>query len=120
MSIGEKLQKLIVEKQTNVNELSIKAKVSPQTIYSIIKRNSTKADIDVLIRISKILGVPVEYFGDNELLAVISLNLTEDEIAHIKKYRQLDANGIIAVDNYIDFLLAQAADNAKKIELRLG
>lgn len=64
MGIGDKLQKLISQKNTNVNELSVNAKVSPSTLYSIIKRNNTKVDIDVLIRISNILGVPVEFFSD--------------------------------------------------------
>lgn len=64
MGIGDKLQQLISQKNTNVNELAIQAKVSPSTLYSIIKRNNTKADIDVLIRIANILGVPVEFFSD--------------------------------------------------------
>lgn len=68
MGIGDKLQKLISQKNTNVNELSINAKVSPSTLYSIIKRNNTKVDIDVLIRISNILGVPVEFFSDETCL----------------------------------------------------
>ena len=37
-------------------------------MYSIIKRNNTKVDIDVLIRISNILGVPVEFFSDETCL----------------------------------------------------
>ena len=68
MGIGDKLQKLISQKNTNVNELSINANVSPSTLYSIIKRNNTKVDIDVLIRISNILGVPVEFFSDETCL----------------------------------------------------
>ena len=42
MGIGDKLQQLISQKNTNVNELSVQAKVSPSTLYSIIKRNNTK------------------------------------------------------------------------------
>ena len=64
MGIGDKLQQLISQKNTNVNELSVQAKVSPSTLYSIIKRDNTKVDIDILIRISNILGVPVEFFSD--------------------------------------------------------
>lgn len=65
MGIGAKLQKLIEEKNTNVNELANRAKVSASTLYSIIKRDNTKADIDVLLAIAKVLGVPVEYFSDD-------------------------------------------------------
>lgn len=65
MGIGYKLKKLIEEKNTNVNALANRAKVKPTTLYSIIDRDNTKVDIDVLIAIAKVLGVPVEYFSDN-------------------------------------------------------
>lgn len=65
MGIGNKLQNLIEEKNTNVNELAGRANVSASTLYSIIKRDNTKVDIEVLISICKVLGVPVEYFVEN-------------------------------------------------------
>ena len=65
MSIGSKLKELIKERKTNVNKLAERAGVAPTTLYSIINRDNTKADIDVLIRIASILDVPVEYFSDN-------------------------------------------------------
>lgn len=80
MGIGDKLQQLISQKNTNVNELSVQAKVSPSTLYSIIKRNNTKVDIDILIRISNILGVPVEFFSDE-----IYLNPTHQPTKKVPK-----------------------------------
>ena len=65
MGIGSKLKKLIEEKNTNVNALATRANVKPTTLYSIIERDNTKVDIDVLIAIAKVLGVSVEYFSDN-------------------------------------------------------
>ena len=59
MGIGSKLSKLIEANNTNPNELARKVGVSPQTIYSIIKRDSKKADIEVLLRIAEIFGVTV-------------------------------------------------------------
>lgn len=67
MGIGIKLDKLMKERGTNANELSQKVNVSPQTIYSIIKRDSKKADIEVLIRVSRELGVEPEYFCDDSI-----------------------------------------------------
>ena len=64
MGIGLKLEKLIKERETNVNELAQKIGVPPTTIYSMIKRDSKKADIEVLFKISKELGVDAEYFCD--------------------------------------------------------
>lgn len=52
----------------NANELAKKINVAPTTIYSMIKRDSRKADIEVLLKISKELGVTTEYFCDDEFL----------------------------------------------------
>lgn len=65
MGIGFKLKKLIEERKTNVNALANRAKVKPTTLYSIIERDNTKVDIEVLIAIAKVLGVSVEYFSDS-------------------------------------------------------
>lgn len=67
MGIGTKLDELLKQQGSNANELAQKINVSPQTIYSMIKRDSKKADIEVLIRISKELGVEPEYFCDDTI-----------------------------------------------------
>ena len=77
MGIGSKLSKLIEANNTNPNELARKVGVSPQTIYSIIKRDSKKADIEVLLRIAEIFGVTVEYFVEEDSKPV---TLTEANI----------------------------------------
>lgn len=66
MGIGKKLDELMKIRGTNANELAKKVDVSAQTIYSMIKRDSKKADIEVLIRIARELGVSTEYFCDDE------------------------------------------------------
>lgn len=67
MGIGLKLDKLMKERGTNANELAQKVGVAPTTIYSMIKRDSKKADIEVLIRIARELGVEAEYFCDDSI-----------------------------------------------------
>lgn len=69
MGIGIKLDKLMKERGTNANELAQKVGVAPTTIYSMIKRDSKKADIEVLIRISRELEVEPEYFCDDAAAA---------------------------------------------------
>lgn len=64
MGIGIKLSELMKQHGTNVSELAQKIGVAPTTIYSMIKRDSKKADIGLLIRIAQELDVPVEYFSD--------------------------------------------------------
>lgn len=67
MGIGIKLDKLMKEYGTNANELAQKIGIPAQTIYSMIKRDSKKADIEVLIKISHELGVEPEYFCDDSI-----------------------------------------------------
>lgn len=67
MGIGAKLDSLLKLKGSNPSELAQKVNVPAQTIYSMIKRDSKKADIEVLIKISKELGVEPEYFCDDSI-----------------------------------------------------
>lgn len=64
MGIGSRLETLMKERHTNANELAQKIGVAPTTIYSMIKRDSKKADIDVLLKIAQAFQVDVSYFGD--------------------------------------------------------
>lgn len=104
MGIGNKLSRLLEKRETNPNELARKVGVSPQTIYSIIKRDSKKADIEVLLKIADILGVSVEYFIDdalpsecNELKAP-----SASDMVFLEKYHNLDDHGKQLVDLVLD------------------
>lgn len=66
MGIGSKLTKLMKEQDTNANELASKAGVPPTTIYSLIRRDSNRVDIDSLIKIARALGVTAEYFCNED------------------------------------------------------
>lgn len=64
MGIGSKLDNLLKIRNRNVNDLSNSIKVSPHTIYSIIKRDNTKVDLDILQSIADELCVTLDYFSD--------------------------------------------------------
>lgn len=64
MGIGFILDELLKEKNINVNELARKTGISPSTLYSIIRRDNMKVDLDVLIKIARELNVTVDYFYD--------------------------------------------------------
>ena len=121
MGIGYKLKKLIEEKNTNVNALANRANVKPTTLYSIIDRDNTKVDIDVLIAIAKVLGVPVEYFSDNFVPTDPNIDPELAQIAaEIKNRPGLVRVGRLAKDfsekdlenlvRYTEFLAAQRGD----------
>lgn len=60
MGIGANLKELISLKGTNVNELAAKAGISPQTLYAIIKRDNSKIDTNILLKLAHALDVPSE------------------------------------------------------------
>ena len=76
MGIGKILADLLTQKNMKVSELSERAHVRPSTIYSIIKRDNMKVDLDILLSIARVLGVPAEYFKDGKLASFPSEKAT--------------------------------------------
>ena len=109
MGIGNILSALIDKRGTNVNKLAQEASVPPQTLYSMIRRDSMKVDIEVLIRVCHVLGVPVEYIY-NKYKGKDSPSyflFSDHEVNLITKYRALDDAGRELVDSMIDKLYEQ-------------
>lgn len=123
MGIGNKLSVLLEKRETNPNELAKKVGVSPQTIYSIIKRDSKKADIEVLLKIADILGVNVEYFIDDAIPSGSSKSdvLSSSDMSLLEKYHVLDNYGRELVDLVLEkeYDRCIASINEKPASLRL-
>lgn len=123
MGIGKILLELVEQKRSNVNEISKLAGVSPSTLYSMIKRDNMKVDIEVLIKVSDALGVDVEYFYEKYKNGEISNKqkevFTQKEIEHIKKYRALNELGQQTVDNLLDNLhqIATAQQESSALDM---
>lgn len=103
MGIGSKLATLLEKNNTNPNELAKQVGVSAQTIYSIIKRDSKKADIEVLLKIADILGVTVEYFVEDSHPFVTDTNsgISSFDLLFLEKYHSLDPHGKDMVDTVL-------------------
>jgi len=87
--IGSILKELLKQRGMSVSELSRRAQVPPQTLYSLIKRDSMKVDFDVLLKICRALETPVSVFyggGEPELRSLAEQGL-------LSKYRRLDEHG---------------------------
>lgn len=125
--IGKRLNDLISSRNENVNSVANQIGVSPQTIYSIIKRDNMKVDFDILMKLAKCLEVSVEYFYEptigHKQNNIDSRYLEESEFKIIKKYRSLSFGGKKAVDNMIDFIFnleqeQKRQDNIHDINIR--
>lgn len=108
MSLGANLKKAIENQGTNVNALADLAQVPRATIYSIIKRDNTKIDVDVLLKICHALGITTDELlnwdcqdkVDNANILVPPL--TSHEIELIRAYRFQEENIRIAICKMID------------------
>ena len=86
--IGKTLDRILKEKDTNVNELAKNIGVSNQTLYSIIKRDNMKIDFELLLKICNELNVNVEKFYDDYIDAKSQqILLTDEEQQLILAYR---------------------------------
>ena len=94
MGIGTKLSELMEANGTTANELAKKIGVSPQTIYSMIKRDSKKADIEVLSKIAAIFGISMEYFIEEKNMPLTmaahfdGTEYTEEELEEIRQFAE--------------------------------
>lgn len=83
--------------------------------------------IETLNKIAEVTGVTIDVLlpllDQNQLVTVNApapLSLTQQEETHIKKYRQLDADGRERVDYVLDMEYKLANERAEKEEQRLG
>lgn len=108
MGIGTRLDELMKSKNTNANELAMEINVAPSTIYSMIKRDSNRVDIDLVIKIAHALDMTADEFLSEE----ISFDqFTSWERAFIEKYRKLDKYGTQAVDTVLDVEYSRCSDH---------
>lgn len=69
MGIKKRLTALLNARNMNVNELGQRIDVTPSTLYSIMQRDSSRIDIDLIIKISHALGVTADELLSEEIEA---------------------------------------------------
>ena len=125
LGIGNLLNKLLIENKTNVRELSRQAGVPAQTIYSIIRRDNLKANLEDLYKLSQCLGVTLDYFCQEFMqikkspvpAEAVAEELKSDEQDLINNYRELNDDGKIAAHDSVEALTClpkyKKSDNCK-------
>lgn len=106
---GSMLKEILREQDVNISELARRLNVSPQTLYSMVKRDNQKVDFDMMVHICRELGVPVERFCDTELPKMPDLR----EWQFIGKYRRLTESGKSLVDLVIEHELSCVQPDAE-------
>lgn len=101
----------LVEK-TKINKSSISEYLSGN--YEPKQRNIYKIATALGIKPSQLMGI-----SNTSEPPAPTIKLTAQEEEHIKKYRQLNADGKLVIDNQIDFMLYKQEQSAEKEEQSL-
>lgn len=87
MGIGANFGKYLQENKIRVSEVSRKSGVNKSTIYSFIKRDSDRIDVNTFIKICDAIGVKPEMFSEKPDVDFI---LDSEEKIIIECYRHLN------------------------------
>lgn len=114
--------KNIMQKQNKTQSDLVKDLSFRQATVSDWLNGKKYPRMDKVEKLANYLGVSI-----NELLMqsvseppVPALQLTDQEKSMLKKYRQLNADGKLVIDNQIDFMLYKQEQSAEKEERSLG
>lgn len=105
MGIGKKLSEILEQKNSNPNELSELSGVPPSTIYSIIKRDNSKVDIQVLLKICKTLGVKADVFYQEYLTDDTEKDSPDEWESLRSELMQLSDEAVDELHKYVKYLL---------------
>lgn len=99
MGIGARLVEIMKNKNINTNELAIKIGVPPTTLYSMIKRDSSRVDIDLIIKISHALDMTAD-----ELLSGEAPENTRHTLAAHFEGEDFTEEEIKDIENFVEFV----------------
>jgi phage repressor protein C with HTH and peptisase S24 domain/DNA-binding Xre family transcriptional regulator len=98
--IGQQLKNILADRGISVNELSRRVGVSPQTLHSVLNRDTNRIDFDLLVKICAALSLPLElFYGDTQPAE----KPAPEELALLEKYRALDEHGRQVTELVLDF-----------------
>lgn len=118
MNIKDVIKQKRLECGYTMKELAEKVGVSEATVSRWESGNLATMKHTKIMLLAKALKIsPATLF---DAPASSSLSLTQQEETHIKKYRQLDADGREDVDDYVDMKLAKLQRKAEEGAESLG
>lgn len=106
---GSMLKNIMEEQGVSTAELARRLGISPQTLYSMVKRDNQKVDFDLMVRICAELEVPVERFCDGISLPKLP-SLREWQL--LGRYRRMDDKGRELMELVMEHELSRCEDTA--------
>lgn len=97
------LKNIRLSKDKTQSEMAQELKIG-RTSYTKIETGKQEFDIETAIRVADYFGITLDQLFGREILSE-NKNFDAVEMAHIKKYRQLNADSKKEVESFIDFKL---------------
>ena len=116
----ERIKERRLELEMSYQDLSDATGISKSTLQRYETGYIKKVPINQIEILAKALHTTPSYLMGWEEPASPSLSLTQQEETHIKKYRQLDADGKEEIDDLIDVKLAKLQRKAEEDAENLG
>lgn len=116
----ERIKERRLKLEMSYQDLSDATQISKSTLQRYETGYIKKVPINQIEILAKALHTTPSYLMGWDAPPSPSLSLTQQEETHIKKYRQLDADGKEDVDDYVDMKLAKLQRKAEEDVESLG
>ncbi|HAM93213.1 MAG TPA: XRE family transcriptional regulator [Phascolarctobacterium succinatutens] len=116
----ERIKERRLKLEMSYQDLSDATQISKSTLQRYETGYIKKVPINQIEILAKALHTTPSYLMGWDAPPSPSLSLTQQEETHIKKYRQLDADGREDVDDYVDMKLAKLQRKAEEGAESLG
>ena len=116
----ERIKERRLKLEMSYQDLSDATQISKSTLQRYETGYIKKVPINQIEILAKALHTTPSYLMGWDAPPSPSLSLTQQEETHIKKYRQLDADGREDVDDYVDMKLAKLQRKAEEDVENLG
>ena len=116
----ERIKERRLKLEMSYQDLSDATQISKSTLQRYETGYIKKVPINQIEILAKALHTTPSYLMGWDTPASPSLSLTQQEETHIKKYRQLDADGKEEIDDIIDVKLAKLQRKAEEDVESLG
>lgn len=120
MEINERIKNRRKELDLDADRVAEQLGISRATYYRYESKDIEKIPIAALVPLATVLRTTPAYIMGWDEEKELPLELSAEEIQHIKKYRQLDADGKEEIDELIEFKLTKLQRNAEKEERNLA
>lgn len=118
MGIKNRLTSLLKEKKMNINELASKIGVTSSTLYSIVQRDSTRIDIDLIMKMAHALGITADELLSEEINQTDSVDVNESRL--LMYYERLNQEGRNRLLEQAEFFASQERYQQNKDTKELG